>query len=168
MAQSIVGLENVQPYKFSECSKNDYIDLLRISHGGCMMNKPNEVSTHKCNWFFIFMKWWSLTIPFYFKCENSRWGEVKKKGILKPSIHSELIVRSKLVVHLHINNGLDGWMILVWFFFFLLLSQWCTVLESAINRDQFYSKWKLLKLWTAERQIVTREKNIPSVLCAWV
>lgn len=44
MAQSIVGLENVQPYKFSECSKNDYIDLLRISHGGCMMNKPNEVS----------------------------------------------------------------------------------------------------------------------------
>lgn len=49
MAQSIVGLENVQPYKFSECSKNDYIDLLRISHGGCMMNKPNEVSIW--NWF---------------------------------------------------------------------------------------------------------------------
>lgn len=47
MAQSIVGLENVQPYKFSECSKNDYIDLLRVSHGGCMMNKPNEVSTKK-------------------------------------------------------------------------------------------------------------------------
>lgn len=44
MAQSIVGLENVQPYKFSECSRNDYIDLLRNSHGGCMMNKPNEVS----------------------------------------------------------------------------------------------------------------------------
>lgn len=45
MAQSIVGLENVQPYKFSECSKDDYITLLRASHGGCMMNKPNEVST---------------------------------------------------------------------------------------------------------------------------
>lgn len=44
MAQSIVGLENVQPYKFSECSKNDYIELLRNTHGGCMMNKPNEVS----------------------------------------------------------------------------------------------------------------------------
>lgn len=43
MAQSIVGLENVQPYKFSECSRNDYIELLRNSHGGCMMNKPNEV-----------------------------------------------------------------------------------------------------------------------------
>lgn len=56
MAQSIVGLENVQPYKFSECSKNDYIDLLRLSHGGCMMNKPNEVSIFKVDaWnFFLY------------------------------------------------------------------------------------------------------------------
>lgn len=43
MAQSIVGLENVQPYKFSECSKKDYIDALRIGHGLCLLNKPNEV-----------------------------------------------------------------------------------------------------------------------------
>lgn len=55
MAQSIVGLENVQPYKFSECSKNDYIDLLRMSHGGCMMNKPNEVSTDSVCAFFLFI-----------------------------------------------------------------------------------------------------------------
>ncbi|XP_031627825.1 disintegrin and metalloproteinase domain-containing protein unc-71 [Contarinia nasturtii] len=49
MAQSIVGLENVQPYKFSECSKNDYIDMLRMSHGGCMMNKPNELEIERRN-----------------------------------------------------------------------------------------------------------------------
>lgn len=44
MAQSIVGSENVQPYKFSECSKKDYIDALRIGNGLCLLNKPNEVS----------------------------------------------------------------------------------------------------------------------------
>lgn len=44
MAQTIVGLENVQPYKFSECSKSDYIDALRIGHGICLLNKPNEVN----------------------------------------------------------------------------------------------------------------------------
>lgn len=50
MAQSIVGLENVQPYKFSECSKKDYIDALRIGHGLCLLNKPNEVSvSFNCN-----------------------------------------------------------------------------------------------------------------------
>uniref|UniRef100_A0A182SQ98 Peptidase M12B domain-containing protein n=1 Tax=Anopheles maculatus TaxID=74869 RepID=A0A182SQ98_9DIPT len=43
MSQSIVGLENVQPYKFSECSRLDYIDALRIGHGLCLLNKPNEV-----------------------------------------------------------------------------------------------------------------------------
>lgn len=43
MSQSIVGLENVQPYKFSECSRADYIDALRIGHGLCLLNKPNEV-----------------------------------------------------------------------------------------------------------------------------
>lgn len=46
MAQSIVGLENVQPYKFSECSKDDYIDALRTGHGLCLLNKPNEVSAN--------------------------------------------------------------------------------------------------------------------------
>lgn len=43
MAQSIVGLESVQPYKFSDCSKNDYINELRIGQGLCLLNKPNEV-----------------------------------------------------------------------------------------------------------------------------
>lgn len=43
MAQSIIGSENVQPYKFSECSRADYIDALRIGHGLCLLNKPNEV-----------------------------------------------------------------------------------------------------------------------------
>lgn len=43
MAQSIVGLENVQPYKFSECSKTDYIEALRSGNGICLFNKPNEV-----------------------------------------------------------------------------------------------------------------------------
>lgn len=51
MAQTIVGLENVQPYKFSECSKTDYIDALRIGHGLCLLNKPNEV---RIDWAFIF------------------------------------------------------------------------------------------------------------------
>jgi hypothetical protein len=44
MSQSIIGQENVQPYKFSECSKTDYTDALRIGHGLCLLNKPNEVS----------------------------------------------------------------------------------------------------------------------------
>lgn len=46
MAQSIVGLENVQPYKFSECSKKDYFDALRTGHGLCLLNKPNEVRVY--------------------------------------------------------------------------------------------------------------------------
>ena len=48
MSQSIVGLENVQPYKFSECSRADYIDALRIGHGLCLLNKPNEVGICCC------------------------------------------------------------------------------------------------------------------------
>lgn len=47
MAQSIVGLENVQPYKFSECSRSDYIDALRIGHGLCLLNKPNELEVRR-------------------------------------------------------------------------------------------------------------------------
>lgn len=43
MAQSIVGLENVQPYKFSECSRVDYNSALRTGHGLCLLNKPNQV-----------------------------------------------------------------------------------------------------------------------------
>lgn len=46
MSQTIVGLDNVQPYKFSECSKKDYIDALRIGQGLCLLNKPNQVCDH--------------------------------------------------------------------------------------------------------------------------
>lgn len=49
MAQSIVGQENVQPYKFSECSRKDYADSLRIGHGICLMNRPNQVTGHQRN-----------------------------------------------------------------------------------------------------------------------
>ncbi|XP_043512070.1 disintegrin and metalloproteinase domain-containing protein 11-like isoform X10 [Frieseomelitta varia] len=47
MAQSIVGLENVQPYTFSECSKTDYIESLRSGNGFCLLNKPNEVEVRR-------------------------------------------------------------------------------------------------------------------------
>ncbi|XP_020279213.1 disintegrin and metalloproteinase domain-containing protein 11 isoform X2 [Pseudomyrmex gracilis] len=47
MAQSIVGLENVQPYKFSECSKTDYIEALRSGNGLCLFNKPNELEIRR-------------------------------------------------------------------------------------------------------------------------
>ncbi|KAJ8911454.1 hypothetical protein NQ315_013816 [Exocentrus adspersus] len=43
MAQAIVGLNNVQPYKFSECSRSDYIDRIRTGNGICLLNKPNEL-----------------------------------------------------------------------------------------------------------------------------
>jgi hypothetical protein len=47
MAQAIVGLDNVQPYKFSECSRSDYIDRLRTGNGICLLNKPNELEVSK-------------------------------------------------------------------------------------------------------------------------
>nr|XP_018902023.1 PREDICTED: disintegrin and metalloproteinase domain-containing protein 12 [Bemisia tabaci] len=42
MAQSIVGLHDVQPYKFSECSLADYENTLHSGSGVCLLNKPNE------------------------------------------------------------------------------------------------------------------------------
>lgn len=45
MQQSIVGMENIQPYKFSDCSLNDYIDEFRETRNMCLLNKPNEVKT---------------------------------------------------------------------------------------------------------------------------
>ncbi|KAK0160523.1 hypothetical protein PV328_007925 [Microctonus aethiopoides] len=48
MAQSIVGAENVQPYKFSECSKSDYEDALKNGRGICLFNKPNELENRSC------------------------------------------------------------------------------------------------------------------------
>lgn len=43
MQQSIVGQENIHPYKFSECSLDDYITGFRDSKSMCLLNKPNEV-----------------------------------------------------------------------------------------------------------------------------
>ncbi|XP_050432862.1 disintegrin and metalloproteinase domain-containing protein unc-71 isoform X2 [Adelges cooleyi] len=50
MQQSIVGMENIQPYKFSECSLNDYINEFRDTRNMCLLNKPNEVANlqQKC------------------------------------------------------------------------------------------------------------------------
>jgi len=45
MQQSIVGMENIQPYKFSDCSLNDYIDEFRETRNMCLLNKPNEVKS---------------------------------------------------------------------------------------------------------------------------
>ncbi|XP_048519013.1 zinc metalloproteinase-disintegrin-like atrolysin-A, partial [Dendroctonus ponderosae] len=47
MAKSIVGLENVQPYKFSDCSMADYVDRLRTGSGQCLMNRPNELPVRR-------------------------------------------------------------------------------------------------------------------------
>ncbi|XP_031781121.1 zinc metalloproteinase-disintegrin-like NaMP isoform X4 [Nasonia vitripennis] len=47
MAQSIVGLENVQPYKFSECSKSDYIGAFKDGKDVCLLNKPNELEVRR-------------------------------------------------------------------------------------------------------------------------
>ncbi|XP_043258966.1 disintegrin and metalloproteinase domain-containing protein unc-71 [Colletes gigas] len=44
MSQSIVGLDNIQPYKFSNCSKNDYVEFLKGGNGFCLYNKPNEIN----------------------------------------------------------------------------------------------------------------------------
>ena len=44
MSANIVGKDNVQPYKFSQCSRLDYHKQLERSHGLCLFNRPNEVS----------------------------------------------------------------------------------------------------------------------------
>ena len=43
MAETIVGRENVQPYKFSECSLTEYVEKLRKGRGICLFNRPNQV-----------------------------------------------------------------------------------------------------------------------------
>ncbi|KAK7602201.1 hypothetical protein V9T40_009642 [Parthenolecanium corni] len=45
MQQSIIGLDKIHPYKFSECSLNDYISGFRDSSSVCLLNKPNEVTS---------------------------------------------------------------------------------------------------------------------------
>ncbi|XP_076377689.1 disintegrin and metalloproteinase domain-containing protein mind-meld isoform X6 [Megalopta genalis] len=47
MAQSIVGLDNVQPYKFSDCSRQDYTMALQSADALCLNNKPNQVDSNR-------------------------------------------------------------------------------------------------------------------------
>ena len=43
MQQKIVGQDNIQPYRFSECSLRSYINTIRDDLDKCLLNKPNEV-----------------------------------------------------------------------------------------------------------------------------
>ncbi|GAB6031770.1 hypothetical protein CHUAL_010178 [Chamberlinius hualienensis] len=47
MAESIVGSESVQPYRFSQCSVKNYVASLRIGNGICLFNKPNQLEAFK-------------------------------------------------------------------------------------------------------------------------
>jgi len=42
MSQTIVGLDGVQPYKFSECSLSDYHVTLQRGHAICLLNRPGN------------------------------------------------------------------------------------------------------------------------------
>lgn len=55
MAQSIIGQNHVLPYKFSECSRKEYMDVLRLGEAMCLLNKPNEVSVPVCQVTFTFL-----------------------------------------------------------------------------------------------------------------
>ena len=45
MRASVIGEEGIQPYKFSTCSKNQFLKWMRRSQGQaqCLLNKPNQV-----------------------------------------------------------------------------------------------------------------------------
>lgn len=82
MAQSIVGAENVQPYKFSECSKSDYEEALKAGRGICLFNKPNEVRI--------------TFLIFYFTS-----GSLNSQAILPVSLCIQALSRHKFVQLTH-------------------------------------------------------------------
>ena len=56
MKSTIVGIDNVQPYKFSECSEAEYIKEMQLGHAICLLNKPNQVNTQvlpECKFYAI-------------------------------------------------------------------------------------------------------------------
>ena len=48
MRASVIGEEGIQPYKFSTCSKNQFLRWMKRSPGTaqCLLNKPNQVTLY--------------------------------------------------------------------------------------------------------------------------
>ncbi|XP_076327689.1 disintegrin and metalloproteinase domain-containing protein unc-71-like isoform X1 [Tachypleus tridentatus] len=47
MEQSIMGRDSIQPYQFSNCTKEDYLKTFKLGNGICLLNKPGELETFK-------------------------------------------------------------------------------------------------------------------------
>ncbi|CAM1323246.1 ADAM22 (predicted) [Pycnogonum litorale] len=44
MNETILGVQNMQPYSFSDCSLKSYINTLRSGNAICLFNKPNQLT----------------------------------------------------------------------------------------------------------------------------
>ncbi|CAK9826956.1 Disintegrin and metalloproteinase domain-containing protein 11 [Anthophora retusa] len=86
MAKKIVGVSNVQPYTFSECSKKDYTELLRDGDAICLMNKPNELERRSCG---------DEVINDGEQCDCGTVDECKKKDPCCDPITCKLITEAK-------------------------------------------------------------------------